>query len=98
MIWGALIAFMLSHETRCTVRIAGNGTFLDGDAATQNEIVVACKRTDGAVVVLADDAPAAAWDSLRPKLERAHVTIYMRGPVDDRGPSCMDNPLARGCR
>jgi len=98
MIWGPLIAFMLSQqpaETRCTLRLSAKGVFVDGDAMTREQAIAACKQTNGAIVIVADDAPPQAWPELQGRLRKAAIKIYMRGTIDDR--PCLDNPLAKGC-
>jgi hypothetical protein len=103
MIWGPFVwAFMWSHsqppvETkRCTVRVSATAVYVDGNIAMPTQVVALCKRTEGAVVAVAEDAPAASWSSLRSQLERAGIKIYMRGVIDDHV-ICATNPLARGC-
>jgi hypothetical protein len=103
-IWGPFIAGLLWSQSppaaaaleRCTLRISAKGIFVDGDPATADQAIAKCKQTSGAVVNVADDAPANAWPKLRSKLESARVKIYMRGVIEDHG-VCTANPLARGC-
>jgi len=97
MIWGPLIAYMLSQpsQMRCTVRVSAKGLAVDGDKATPAQVVERCKESAGAVVTVTDDAPAGAWPALESKLTSVHVRIFMRGLIDDR--VCLANPLAKGC-
>ena len=80
---------------RCTVHIAARGIYVDGDPATQAQVLARCERTTGAMVVLEDDAPKQSWLALKAELERRKIAIYLRGPVGDV--DCLENPLAKGC-
>jgi hypothetical protein len=109
MLWGAWVAAWCVScrepaavaDARCTLRVAARGISVDGDPMTPEQAIAACKRTSGAMAIIADDAPPTVWPALRKQLARAHVTIHMRGAIDDRGAPggrwCMNNPLAKGC-
>lgn len=100
--WGPFVSALLwahPHQSppreRCTLRVAAKGIYADGDLMSRDQAIAMCKRTSGAVVNVADDAPPTAWPELRSRLEREHITIHLRGVIDDR--ACTDNPLAKGC-
>jgi len=97
MIWGPLIAFMLSQQPgmRCSVRVSAHGVAVDGDAVTADEAVATCRQRAAALVTVTDDAPATVWPELQVRFERARIKILMRGEINDR--DCLDNPLAKGC-
>jgi hypothetical protein len=82
-------------DVRCTLRISAKGVAVDGEPMTPEKAVARCKQMSGAMVIVADDAPPAAWPDMRARLERAKIKIYLRGPLGDFG-DCAD-PLAKGC-
>ncbi|MFN0246149.1 MAG: hypothetical protein ACKV2T_04530 [Kofleriaceae bacterium] len=60
---------------RCAIRIAAAGSTVDGQPATVEQIVAACKSTTGADVTVTGDARQGDWDTLRAALEAAEVAI-----------------------
>jgi hypothetical protein len=60
---------------RCAIRIAAAGTTVDGQPASVEQIVTACKLTTGADVTVTGDARQGDWDTLRAALEAAEITI-----------------------
>ena len=81
MMWGPFAALLwaYSHQPappeRCTLRVAANGIYVDGDPTTREQAVAKCKHTSGAVVIVASDAPPSAWPALRSGLEHERITF-----------------------
>jgi hypothetical protein len=71
---------------RCTVRVAANGLFVDGEKRTRDEVVEICKKTEGAMVTVTGDARQGDWDELRAALQAVGVKIYIRGQLWDGDP------------
>lgn len=84
-----------STDQRCVLRVSAKGLYVDGTPRSHDEALSLCKRTAGATVTLEDGAPLSLWRELREELQAVGVTIYLRGPLDDR--VCLENPLAKGC-
>lgn len=89
------------EERRCTVRVTTAAVFVDGDRATESDVITICKRTAGAMVTVEDDA---RWIPLRDAFATAGVRIHLRGALNDsatppprRTERCDANPLAKGC-
>src|SRR3954471_11508460 len=68
---------------RCTVRVSGDGIFVDGAKKTRDDAVALCKKTDGAMVTVTGDARQGDWDELRAALQAVGVKIYIRGELWD---------------
>src|SRR5262245_65601045 len=96
--WGPLIAALMlaTHPPeRCTLRIATNAIYVDGDPMSRADAIRLCKRSHEAIVVIEDKIQGAA---VRAELEAAHIKVLLRGVIDDgNGRACMENPLAKGC-
>lgn len=64
---------------RCVIRVSAAGITVDGNQATRQAAVAACKDTPGADVVVTGDARQGDWDELRAALEAANVPVYKLG-------------------
>jgi hypothetical protein len=65
--------------TRCALRLDAAGLSLDGQPATQDAAVEACRRAGKAEVVVTGDARFGAWEALRAALDAAGVEVAVRG-------------------
>ena len=61
-------------EKRCAIRVANDGTTMEGKPATAKQIITKCKAVD---VVVTGDAKEGEWKQLCGALDGAHVAIVM---------------------
>ena len=72
-----------AQPARCTIRVSGEGIFVDGAKKTRDDAVAYCKKTDGAMVTVTGDARQGDWDELRAALQAVGVKLYLRGELWD---------------
>jgi len=72
---GAGSAAQPEKPKRCDVRVTSNGYELAGHLATADDIISKCEQ--GVDVIITGAAPQGDWDSLRKRLDAAHISTFV---------------------
>ena len=101
---------MAPRDWRCTLRIAHNEIFVDGQLMARADAIAHCKAAAGGAVVVIEDSPTHTWDQTthamvviedtitKAEWDETRSALQREGVrIYVRGPLCYD-PRPLGCR